>query len=316
MDLGETRIRERGASLVGTPDGSRVGSLSIGREIKHVAISAGRQHNRFTRVRFDRAVNEIASNDATCSSVDDDQVEHLGARKHLHTTTGYLPLERLIRSKQQLLSGLTTGVKSPRYLCATKGTVRQQAPVLTRERDSLRDALVDDVDAQLSEPINVGFARTEVSTFDGVVKESIDAVAVVLIILSRVDSALCGDAVCPARRILKAEALYVVTQFAHARGCGGSSQARSNDEDRVFSLVGRIHQLHLEAVPVPFFRQRTGGYVRVEPYGHRSAPTKTARGTLVNAAQTRTATANDTRWRNGSPDGGLTPMLRTELQAP
>jgi len=57
----------------------------------------------------------------------------------------------------------------------------------------LRDALIDDVGADLSEPINVRFSRAEIATLDRVVEKSVNRVTVILIILRRVDSTLGGD---------------------------------------------------------------------------------------------------------------------------
>ena len=39
-------------------------------------------------------------------------------------------------------------------------------------------------------------------------------------------------------------------------GGGAAAEARADDDDRVFPLVRRIHQLHLEAVAVPFLFER------------------------------------------------------------
>ena len=71
--------------------------------------------------------------------------------------------------------------------------------VFARERNALRDALIDDVHADLREPVDVGFARAEVAAFYGVVKQAVNAVAVILVILRGIDSALRGDGVRAAR---------------------------------------------------------------------------------------------------------------------
>ena len=117
-----------------------------------------------------------------------------------------LPAQRLIGAEQQLLAGLAARVKRARHLRAAEGAVGQQAAVFAGERHALRDALVDDVDADLRQAIDVGLARAEIAALDGVVKQPVDAVAVVLIILGGVDAALGGDAVGAARAVLKAEA--------------------------------------------------------------------------------------------------------------
>ena len=138
---------------------------------------------------------------------DDDEVEHLGAREHLHAAARDLLLERLVRAEQQLLAGLAARVERARDLRAAERAVREQAAVLARERHALRDALVDDVHADLREPVHVGLARAEVAALDRVVEQAVDAVAVVLVVLRGVDAALRGDRVRAARRVLEAEAL-------------------------------------------------------------------------------------------------------------
>jgi hypothetical protein len=87
-----------------------------------------------------------------------------------------------------------------------------------REGHSLRHALIDNVDADLCQAIDVRLARAKIPTLDRVVEQAPDAVAVVLIILGGVDSALRGDAMSSARRVLKAEATYLVAQLGQGRG--------------------------------------------------------------------------------------------------
>src|SRR5690606_9547283 len=106
-----------------------------------------------------------------------------------------LALEGLVGADQQLLTGLAAGVERPGDLHATEGTVVEQSAVLAGEGDTLGDALVDDVDRDLGEPVRVGLARAEVAALDRVVEQPVDAVAVVAVVLGRVDAALSGDRV-------------------------------------------------------------------------------------------------------------------------
>ena len=101
------------------------------------------------------------------------------------------------------------------------------------------------------QPVDVGLARAEVAALDRVVEQPVDAVAVVLVVLGRVDPALGGDAVRAARAVVVAEALDVVAQLAQRRRGRGAGQAGADDDDVVLPLVGRVDQLQLEAVPVP-----------------------------------------------------------------
>ena len=113
------------------------------------------EHHRVGRVRLDRAGDQVARHDAARPAVDDDEVEHLGARKHRHAALRDLLLERLIRAEQQLLPRLAARVERARHLRAAERAVGEQAAVLARERHALRHALVDDVDADLREPVDV-----------------------------------------------------------------------------------------------------------------------------------------------------------------
>ena len=119
---------------------------------------------------------------------------------------------------QQLLAGLAAGVEGARDLHAAEGAVVEQAAVLAGERHALGDALVDDVDADLGQPVDVGLARAVVAALDGVVEEPVDRVAVALVVLGRVDAALGGDRVRAARGVLVAEGLHDVARLAQRRG--------------------------------------------------------------------------------------------------
>ena len=176
----------------------------------------------------------------------------------------HLPHQRLIGAEQQLLAGLAAGVEGARDLRAAERAVVEQPAVLARERHALRDALVDDVDAQLRQPVDVGFARPVVAALDRVVEQPVDAVAVVLVVLGGVDAALRGDAVGAPRAVLDAEVQDVVAQLAERGGRRGAGEAGADADDRVLPLVGRVDQLHLELVPVPLFgdRRRTGSLRR------------------------------------------------------
>src|SRR3989442_1593785 len=85
----------------------------------------------------------------------------------------------------------------------SEARIRQVPRVLARERNTVSHALVDDVDADFSQAVDVGFSRAEVAAFYGVVEQAIDAVAVVLIVLGGIDAALSSDRVRAAGAVLK-----------------------------------------------------------------------------------------------------------------
>jgi hypothetical protein len=251
MDLRIARVGKERSTLVGAPDGGHIGALGVGGEIVDVAVAAGAQDDRVGKVRGDGAGDQVAGDDAAGLAVDDDEVEHLRARVHGDGAGMDLAFERLVGAEQQLLAGLAAGVEGARDLGAAKGAVGERAAVFAGEGNALGYALIDDVDADLRQAIDVGLAGAEVAAFDGVVEEAVDAVAVVLVILGRVDAALRGDGVRAARRILKAEALHVVAELAQGGRSGGSRQAGSDDDDGVFALIRGVDQLDVETSLIP-----------------------------------------------------------------
>src|SRR5208337_5156189 len=139
--------------------------------------------------------------------------------------------------------------------------------VFAGERHALRNALVDDVDRDLGKAVDVGLAGSEVSPFDGVVEQPEDAVAVVLIVLGRVDPTLGGDRVCSPRAVLKAEAGDLVAQLRQRGGRGAARQTRSDDDHGILPLVRRVDQLHVKLVTRPLLLDRSRWYVRLEFHG-------------------------------------------------
>ena len=94
-----------------------------------------------------------------------------------------------------MLTGLATSIESPADLGTTEGAVIQQSTVVAGERHALRHALVDDSVADLGQAIHIGLTGAVVAAFDGVAEKALHAVAVVLVVLGRVDAALGSDAV-------------------------------------------------------------------------------------------------------------------------
>ncbi len=195
VDLGEARVGEVRAAPVRPPDRGGVGVLGVGGEVEDVAVAAGGEDDGVRGVGADLAGDEVAGDDAAGPAVDDQQVQHLGARVDLHVPGGDLPGQCLVGAEQQLLPGLAAGVEGAGDLHAAEGAGVQQAAVLAGERDALGDALVDDLHRHLGEPVHVGLAGAEVAALDGVVEQPADGVAVVAVVLGRVDAALGGDGV-------------------------------------------------------------------------------------------------------------------------
>ena len=146
MNLRETGIGEERAFFVGAIGGGDVAAARIGRKIKNIAVTAGREHDGVARraARFFRS--QVSGDDSLGVAIDEHEIEHLGLRKHLHRAGGDLAAKRLISAEQKLLAGLAARIKRARNLRAAERTIGQQAAVFARERHALRDALVDDVD--------------------------------------------------------------------------------------------------------------------------------------------------------------------------
>ncbi len=222
------------------------------------------ENDRVAEMHIDVARYEIARDDSARMLFDDDQIQHFSARIHGHCSGLHLPLERLVRAEQKLLPGLASRIECTRDLSATKGPVRERAAVFPRKRHALRHTLIDDMYADLREAIDICLASAEVAALYGVVKQPVDTVAIVLIILGRVDAALRCNRVSAARRILETKAAHLVAELAERCGRGCAGKARPNHDDRMLALVGRIDQLHIEARLVPHLLDCAGRNSRVQ----------------------------------------------------
>ncbi len=111
MDLGETGIGEERALFVSAIGGSHIATARVGRKIKNISVTAGGEHNGVARDVVDLAGPQIARDDSLGVTVDNDEIEHFGLRKHLHGAGGDLAAKRLITAEQELLAGLSARVK-------------------------------------------------------------------------------------------------------------------------------------------------------------------------------------------------------------
>src|SRR5690606_32896542 len=162
-----------------------------------------------------------------------------------------LTLQRLVGADEQLLAGLAAGVEGAGHLDATERAVVEEAAVLAGERHTLGDALVDDVRADLGEPVDVRLAGAEVPALDGVVEEPEDGVVVVAVVLRRVDTALRRDRVRAARGVLVAEGLDVVAGLAERGARRGAGEAGPDDDHADLAAVGRIDEAGAELALAP-----------------------------------------------------------------
>jgi hypothetical protein len=79
VNLGVAGIRHEGSAFVGAEGGHDIAAHGVGGEIEDVSVSAGGENDGVGGVGSDFAGDEVADDDAFGLSVDDDEVEHLGA---------------------------------------------------------------------------------------------------------------------------------------------------------------------------------------------------------------------------------------------
>ena len=158
-----------------------------------------------------------------------------------------------IGTKQQLLTGLTTGIKGSGNLGSAKGAVGKGAAVFSGKRNPLGRTVIDDSVGNLSEPIHIGLAGPEIAALDGIVKKAKNRVTVVLIILGCIDSPLGGDGVGATGAVLDAKGFDIIAEFSQRGRCRSSGQTGTDDNDLILAPVGRVDQCITEATVVPFF---------------------------------------------------------------
>ena len=123
---------------------------------------------------LDFTCNEIAGYDTLSLTIDENHIQHFVTRIGLHGTCGNLAVQSGIGSEKKLLSGLSAGVEGTANLRTSKRTVGEKSAIFPCERNSLCDTLVDDVVADLSQTIDIGFAAAVVTSLDCVVEQTID----------------------------------------------------------------------------------------------------------------------------------------------
>ena len=258
VDLREAGVGEAGALAVALEGGRAVRRHGVGREEEDVAVTSRRQYDGVCSETFQFACHEVAGNDAARLAVLDDDVEHLVARITLHRTCRDLLVQCGVGTQKELLTRLAAGIEGTRYLRAAERTVGQQAAVFAGERHALSHALVDDQVGDFGHAVDVGFAGAVVAALDRVVEQTVYRVVVVLVVLRGVDTALRGDRVRAAGRILNAEYLYVISQFAERSGCGCTAQTRSDDDDVELALVCGAYDLDSCLMVAPLFCESAG----------------------------------------------------------
>src|SRR5438874_1976988 len=286
MNLGEAGITEERATFVSAIGGGDVAAARVGRKKKNIAVTPGSENYGIAGEGIDFAGAKVASNDPFGVTIDQNEVEHLGLREHFYRAERDLPAQGLVGTEQKLLAGLAAGVKRPRNLRAAEGAIGEESAILARERHALLGALIDDEIADFGQPVNVRFARTEIATFDRVVKQSENAVAIVLVILGGIDPALRRNGMGATRRILITKTFHAITKFTQSGRGRSAGQPRTDHNDLKFAAIIRANETRIILVVTPFSLERTGRNFAGEFSDHNCCagwmrPSKTATGMAV-----------------------------------
>ena len=195
VNLSESEVGQVGAFLECLDSGRTVATHGVGAQEECTAVTTGGQNHGVCGVALELTCDEVAHDHTACAAVDHYDVKHLAAVEALDGAFLDLAVERCVGAKQQLLAGLALGIECTAYLSATERTVGQQTAVFACEGNALCHALVNDVVRHFSQTVNVGLARAEVTAFHCVIEQTVNRVAVVLIVLGSIDTTLCGNGV-------------------------------------------------------------------------------------------------------------------------
>ena len=172
-----------------------------------------------SEMTFKLTCDEVSGYDTTSFAIDDNYLYKFCPGVQFNVLFIHLAHECLVCPKQQLLAGLAAGIESTAYLCPTERTVGKIPAILTGKGDPLCHALVDNVVAYLGKAINVPFPGAVVSSFYGVVKKPVNRIAIVGVVLCGIDTTLCSNGVCTARRILDSKAFHFKAHLCQRSGC-------------------------------------------------------------------------------------------------
>ena len=210
VNLREARIGEERALFIGFPSRPAIAVHGIGTQEINIPIATGAEQYGMGRIAFQLAGNQVAANDpAGMAFLVEHQIHHLATGIELHAALGDFAAQSPVSPQQQLLPGLAFGIEGTRNLRPAERTVVQITGVIAGKRHALRHALVDDIVAHFSQTIDIGLTGAVVAPLDGIVKQTVNAVAIVLIVLGGIDTPLGGNRVRPARTIGNTENLHI-----------------------------------------------------------------------------------------------------------
>ena len=121
--------------------------------------------------------------------------------------------------------------------------------------------------------MDITFAGAVVTTFDRIIEQAMNAIAIILVVLRRIDTALCSNAVCAARAIVKGETFDVVSQFTERGSCRCTGEACADHDDFETPVVrtatwgyARLHRTDSDDAAITGWRERLEGLGAEELY--------------------------------------------------
>ena len=255
MNLNHTRVSKISTFLVALPSSGTVRSHCVCWQEECIYITTCCNNYCVSSKSFNLTSNQVTSDDTTSTPVNQNNVQHFVTSIQFHFTNTNLTAQCWISTQKQLLSGLAAGIECTGYLSTTEWTVIQQSTIFTSERNTLSYALVDNAIGNFSQTINVSFTSTVVTTLDCIIEQTINGVAIILIVLSSIDTALCCDRVCTTRRVLDTEVQHIESHFCQ-RSCSRSTgQTSTYHDDIQTTLVCRVHQFLVIFIIFPLLSQ-------------------------------------------------------------
>ena len=90
---------------------SYIGGHGIGRKEKYVSITARAQNDCMGLMALHVPINQVADHNSPGLTLNHDKLQHFTARKQLNFSSRHLAGQGAVRSQQQLLPRLSSGVK-------------------------------------------------------------------------------------------------------------------------------------------------------------------------------------------------------------
>src|SRR5574344_1342158 len=218
MNLCKTRVSKKCPLLITLPCRRTVTVHSVCREEIYVAVSATRNNYCMSSKSFNLTGDNISCNNTFCFSFNQNKVKHLITRIAFNRTLCNLSVHSSISSNQQLLSGLSAGIKCTANLCASERTIIEQSAVISCEWNSLSNTLIYNIITYLSKTVNICLPASVITTFYGIIKQSVYRVIIILIIFSSINTSLICNRVSSSWRIADTKYLDIIPSSSQ-RSC-------------------------------------------------------------------------------------------------